>query len=102
VKVFGCRPNDDGATYSGGPASENLQERKPREMDCAVPRALWDLIAADDERDRWEDGPGVGRKGVRIITVRYHVDRGAYRASGLVLWHFETYTNFRCVGALTV
>ena len=34
VKVFGCRPHDDGATYCGGPAYENLQGRKPRAMRC--------------------------------------------------------------------
>jgi hypothetical protein len=36
-----------------------------------------DLIAADDERDRWEDGSGRWSKRARIITVRYHVGRGA-------------------------
>ena len=38
VKVFGCRPHDDGCHTLRGPAYENLQGRKPREEECAVPR----------------------------------------------------------------
>jgi hypothetical protein len=32
VKFFGCRPDDGGAAHTGGPASANLQGRKPREV----------------------------------------------------------------------
>src|SRR5205823_8425755 len=41
VKVFGCRPHDGGATYTGGPAYENLQGRKPRRVRDGRTRALW-------------------------------------------------------------
>jgi hypothetical protein len=49
VKVFGCRPCVDGAVRRG-PASENLQGRKPRDgtrggaagaMEIWLPRMTW-------------------------------------------------------------
>ncbi len=32
VKVFGCRPHEGGTARTAGPASANLQGRKPREV----------------------------------------------------------------------
>jgi hypothetical protein len=48
VKVFGCRPMTS-ARHSAGPASENLQGRKPREGISGGSSRYGDLIAADDE-----------------------------------------------------
>jgi hypothetical protein len=51
VKVFGCRADDDVARFLG-PASENLQGRKPREgIRGLFVKRYGDLIAADDARD---------------------------------------------------
>src|SRR5690349_17338025 len=42
VKGFGCRPYQGWSRRHGGPASESLQGRKPREwVRGAVWRALW-------------------------------------------------------------
>jgi hypothetical protein len=58
VKVFGCRPMTDGATNSStwGPAFENLQGRKSREVTGEAGVARYgDLAAAGGAADggRW-------------------------------------------------
>src|SRR5882762_1245995 len=57
VKVFGCRPDDDGATHSGAGV------RKPPREETAGRDTLWfvthygDLIAGDDAPERSQDDP---------------------------------------------
>jgi hypothetical protein len=41
VKVFGCRPLTDGATYSGGRRTKTSKGRNRGTWDVVVQRALW-------------------------------------------------------------
>ena len=68
VKVFGCRPDDDGATHSGaGVRKPPREETAGRDTRRFVTR-YGDLIAADDAVERRRDDPAHWPTAKRLVS----------------------------------
>jgi hypothetical protein len=57
VKVFGCRPDNEGGTNSGAGVGKPPREETAGDGVEQFRVRYGDLIAADEVGDRWEDVP---------------------------------------------
>jgi hypothetical protein len=70
VKVFGCRPDDERATWYGAGVGKPPREETAGDGVERFGVRYGDLIAADDVGGRWKDGPGRWSRGVRVMSKR--------------------------------